>query len=94
MEVALWIEQARNYIEAGFKDPPPEEGTWKYLAPYVHSFWAGKLIHLNPKSQSLDTILNTLELEAKKGDPRHNRRLRMIDIRRGSDTLGFHEQTH
>ena len=24
MEVLLWIEQARNYIEAGFKDPPPE----------------------------------------------------------------------
>ena len=58
MEVAHWIEQARNYIEAGFKDPPPEEGTWKFLAPYVHSFWAGKLIHLNPKSLSLDTILS------------------------------------
>ena len=86
MEVALWIEQARNYIEAGFKDPPPEEGTWKYLAPYVHSFWAGKLIHLNPKSLSLDTVLNTFELEAKKGDPKHNRRLRMMnDIRRGSE---------
>ena len=86
MEVSHWIEQARNYIEAGFKDPPPEEGTYKFLAPYIHSFWAGKLLHLNPKTQSLDTILNTLELEAKKGDPRHNRRLRMIGIRRGSDT--------
>ena len=27
MEVSHWIEQARNYIEAGFKDPPPNEGT-------------------------------------------------------------------
>ena len=86
MEVLLWNEQARNYIEAGFKDPPPEEGTWRYLAPYVHSFWSGKLIPLNPKSLSLDTILNTLESEAKKGDPKHNRRLRMMnDIRRGSE---------
>ena len=33
MEVLLWNEQARNYIEAGFKPrPPPEEGTWIYLA--------------------------------------------------------------
>ena len=80
MEVSHWIEQARNYIEAGFKDPPPDEGTYKYIAPYIHSFWAGKLLHLNPKTQRLYTILNTLESEAKKGDPRHNRRLRMIGI--------------
>ena len=46
MEVSHWIEQARNYIEAGFKDPPPDEGTYKYIAPYIHSFWAGKLLHL------------------------------------------------
>ena len=86
MEVSHWIEQARNYIEAGFKDSPPDEGTYKYIQPFIHSFWAGKLAHINPKTQSINTILNTLELEAKKGDPRHNRRLRMIGIRRGSDT--------
>ena len=36
MEVTHWIDQARNYIEAGFKDPPPNEGTYKYITPYIH----------------------------------------------------------
>ena len=36
---------------------------------------------------SLDRILSTLEAEGKKGDPKHNRRLRfMNEIRRGSDS--------
>ena len=36
---------------------------------------------------TLDQILNTLETEGKKGDPKHNRRLRfMNEIRRGSDS--------
>ena len=88
MEVLIWSEQARNYIEAGFKPrQPPEEGTWIYLSPYIHSSWASTLIPLNPKSMSLDQILNTLETEGKKGDPKHNRRLRfMNEIRRGSDS--------
>ena len=86
MEVLHWTEQARNYIEAGYRDTPPKEGTYKYILPFIHSFWAGKLAHINPKSQDITTILSTLETEAKKGDPRLNRRLRMLQIRRGSDT--------
>ena len=84
MEVLIWSEQARNYIEAGFKPrQPPKEGTWIYLSPYIHSSWASTLIPLNPKSMSLDQILDTLEAEGKKGDPKHNRRLRfMNEIRR------------
>ena len=88
MEVLLWSEQARNYIEAGFKPrPPPTEGTWIYLAPYVHSSWANTLTPLHPKLMTLDQILSNLEAEGKKGDPKHNRRLRfMNEIRRGSDS--------
>ena len=29
MEVSHWIEQAQNYIEAGYRDAPPDEGTYK-----------------------------------------------------------------
>ena len=36
---------------------------------------------------SLDQILSTIEAEGKKGDPKHNRRLRfMNEIKRGSDS--------
>ena len=86
MEVSHWIEQARNYIEAGYRDAPPDEGTYKYILPFIHNSWTGKLAHIDPKTKSINTILSTLESEAKKGDPRQNRRLRMLGIRRGSDS--------
>ena len=58
----------------------------KYLLPFLHYFWAGKLEKHNSETKDITTILTTLETEAKKCDPRHNRRLRMLQIRRGSDS--------
>ena len=51
MEVSHWIEQARNYIEAGYRDAPPNEGTYKYILPFIHNSWAGKLAHIYPKTK-------------------------------------------
>ena len=85
LEVLHWIKQARNYIIAGYRDTPPKEGIYKYLIPFLHSTWANALEKYDPDNKSLTEILNALEIEAKQGDPKHNRRLKMLQIRRGSD---------
>ena len=85
LEVLHWIKQARNYIEAGYRDAPPKEGTYKYLIPFIHSTWANALEKYEPERKTITEILKALESEAKKGDPKHNRRLKMLQIRRGSD---------
>ena len=85
MEVLHWTEQAKNYIEAGYRDAPPKEGTYKYLIPFIHSNWANALEKYDPERKTITDILKALELEAKKGDPKHNRRLKMLQIRRESD---------
>ena len=87
MDVLHWTRQAKNYIEAGYRDAPPKEGTYKYLIPFIHSNWANKLEKYDPERKTVTDILNALELKAKKGDPKHNRRLRMLQIR-------FRRQAH
>lgn len=86
LDVLHWTRQAKNYIEAGYRDAPPKEGTYKYLIPFIHSNWANKLEKHDPERKTVTEILKALEAEAKKGDPKHNRRLRMLQIRRGSDS--------
>ena len=82
LEVLHWIKQARNYITAGYRDTPPNEGTYKYLIPFLHSNWSNALEKYDPDRKPITEILNALEIEAKKGDPKHNRRLKMLQIRR------------
>ena len=86
LEVLHWIKQARNYITAGYRDTPPNEGTYKYLIPFLHHNWSNALEKYDPDKKPITEILNALEIEAKKGDPKHNRRLKMLQIRRGSDS--------
>ena len=86
LEVLHWIKQARNYITAGYRDTPPNEGTYKYLILFLHSNWSNALEKYDLDRKPITEILNALEIEAKKGDPKHNRRLKMLQIRRGSDS--------
>ena len=66
LEVLHWIKQARNYIEAGYRDAPPKEGTYKYLIPFLHSSWSNALEKYDPERKPITEILKALELEAKK----------------------------
>ena len=86
LEVLHWIKQARNYIIAGYRDAPPKEGIYKYLIPFLHHTWSNALEKYDPDNKSITEIINALEIEAKKGDPKHSRRLKVLQIRRGSDT--------
>ena len=36
LEVQTWIEQVTNYIEAGFKDGPPDTGVFKFIMPLLN----------------------------------------------------------
>ena len=35
LEVIHWIKQARNYINAGYRDAPPKTEMYKYLLPLL-----------------------------------------------------------
>ena len=37
LEVLHWIKQAKNYKTAGYRETPPNEGTYKYLITFLHS---------------------------------------------------------
>ena len=85
LEVKHWIQQAKNYIEAGYKDCPPEKGVYKYLLPLLHHTWAKSLDKTDPYNRTLQELTDSLENEAKRGDPKHSRRLKLLQIRRGSN---------
>ena len=80
-----WTKQARTYIIAGYRDTPPKKGIYKYLIPFLHYNRANVLEKYDPDNKSITEIINALEIEAKQGDPKHNCRLKMLQIRRGSD---------
>ena len=85
LKVKHWIQQAKNYIEAGYKDSPPEKGVYKYLLQLLHHTWAKSLDKSDPYNRTLKELTDALENEAKRGDPKHSRRLKLLQIRRGSD---------
>ena len=43
LEVKHWIQQAKNYIEAEYKDSRPEKGVYKYLLLLLHHTWTKSL---------------------------------------------------
>ena len=43
LEVQSWIIQVTNWIEAGFKDSPPQTGVYKYIMPLLHDSWIAAL---------------------------------------------------
>ena len=86
LEVIHWIKQARNYINAGYRDAPPKTEIYKYLLPLLHHTWSKALEKYDPDNKSLPELLEALESEAKKGDPKHSRRLKLLQIRGGSDS--------
>ena len=76
LELIHWIKQARNYIIAGYRDAPPKTGIYKYLLPLLHHTWSKALEKYDPDNKALTELLDALEIEAKKGDPKHTRRLK------------------
>ena len=63
LEVKHWIQQAKNYIEAGYKDCPPEKGVYKYLLPLLHHTWAKSLDKTDPYNRTLHELTDSLENE-------------------------------
>ena len=53
--------------------------------PLLHHTWAKSLNNTDPYNRTLEKLTQTLENEAKRGDPKHSRRLKLLQIRRGSD---------
>ena len=71
MEVKNWIQQAKNYNEAGYKDCPPDKGVYKYILPLLHHTWEKSLKNTYPYNRTLEELTQTLENEAKRGDLKH-----------------------
>ena len=85
LEVRNWIQQTKNYIDAGYKDSPPKKGVYKYMMPLLHHTWTTSLQNIDPNNRSLEELAKALEDEAKRGDPKHICRVKLLQIRRGSD---------
>ena len=83
LEVKNWIQHAKNYIEARYKDCPPEKGVYRYILPLLHHTWAKSFDKTDSYNRTLQELTDSLEDET--NDPKHSRRLKPLQIRRGSD---------
>ena len=59
LEVKNWIQQAKNYIEAGYKDCPPEKGVYKYILPLLHHTWAKSFDKTDPYNRTLQELTDS-----------------------------------
>ena len=84
-EVNNWIQKIKNYLDAGYKDSPPKKGVYKYMMPLLHHTMTTSLQNTDPNNRSIEELTNALEEEAKRGDPKHSRRIKLLQTRRGSD---------
>ena len=55
------------------------------MMPLLHHTWTTSLQNIDPNNRSLEELTKALEDEAKRGDPKHTRRVKLLQIRRGSD---------
>ena len=85
LEVQSWIVQVTNWIEAGFKDSPPDTGVYKYIMPLLNDSWIAALKQIKPESRTMKELTDAIEVEAKRNDPKHTRRVRFLHLKRGSD---------
>ena len=86
LEVRNWIQQTKNYIEAGYNDSPPKKGIYKYMMPLLHHSWTTSMQNTDLNNRSLEELAKALEDEAMRGDPKHTRRVKLLQIRRGTDS--------
>ena len=55
------------------------------MMPLLHHTWTTSVQNTDPNNRSIEELTNALEEEAKRGDPKHSRRIKLLQIRRGSD---------
>ena len=55
------------------------------MMPLLHHTMTTSLQNTDPNNRSIEELTNALEEEAKRGDPKHSRRIKLLQIRRGSD---------
>ena len=86
LEVLTWVEQVTNYIEAGYKNDPPDTGVFKFISPLLSDCWIQPLKQIRPETRKLKEITDAIEEEAKRNDPKHTRRVRYLHLKRGNDS--------
>ena len=52
----------------------------------LHLTWKSSLQQIDPDNRSLEELTKELEEEAKRSDPKHTRRVKILQIKRGSDS--------
>ena len=86
LEVLTWVEQVTNYIEAGYKNDPPDTGVFEFISPLLSDCWIQPLKQIRPETKKLKEITDAIEEEAKRNDPKHTRRVRYLHLKRGNDS--------
>ena len=55
------------------------------MMPLLYHTWAKSLQSIDPNNRSLEELTEALENEAKRGDPKNSSRVKLQQIRSGSD---------
>ena len=55
------------------------------MMPLLHHTWTKSLQSIDPNNRTIEELTEALDNEAKRGDPKHSRRVKLLQIRRGSD---------
>ena len=53
--------------------------------PFLHQAWISALQSKDPDNRTLEKLMKALEDEAKLRDPKHTRRMKLLQTKRGSD---------
>ena len=53
--------------------------------PLLHDSWIAALKQVQPESRNLKELTDAIEEEAKRNDPKHTRRVKILQLKRGSD---------
>ena len=59
---------------------------YKFIMPLLHLSWRAALQQINPESKNLKELTDAIEDEAKRNDPKHTRRVKILQLKRGSDS--------
>ena len=86
LEVKHFCEQIQAYIRTGYRSTPPQgpQGLWFHIKACMHSTWYTALEQNGAIDESLEKIIEMIELESCLRNPVHSRRMGFLQSKRGN----------
>ena len=86
LEVKHFCEQIKAYIRTGYRSNPPQgpQGLWFHVKACMHSTWYTALEVNGAIDESLEKVVEMIELESSFRNPVHSRRMNFLQSKRGN----------